>query len=189
MKLKPHSQHWSSKTKQSGVSLIIALVFLLIITILAVANLREATLESRITGNMIESRQLLNAADAAVRDGERRAVERGVQDPKDDCANIAPHKLCLLNRVPAYALDTSNVQVYSPSDGTTLSTTANWYAQPAPGGKGTGESENPQYLEEGGLGIGIFRYEINGIASKGDAKTAVRSTVAYNSKGTVQQAE
>lgn len=184
MNTKPH-RDYSSKAKQSGVSLVIALVFLLIITVLAVANLREATLESRITGNMIESRQLLNAADAAVRDGERRTVERGAQEPKDNCANIPLHKLCLLNRTPTYALNTTNMQVYSPSDGTTLYSTAQWYAQPAPGGDAIGTSENPEYGNMA-MGIGVFRYEVNGLASKNAAKAAIRSTVALNSKGLIE---
>ena len=56
------------RRKQQGASLLIGLVFLLVITMLALANLREVTLESRITGNLIENKRLLNVADAATRE-------------------------------------------------------------------------------------------------------------------------
>ena len=171
--------------QQQGVSLVIALIFLLVITVLAIANLREVTLESRITGNLIESKQLLNVADAATRDGERRAVARGPQEPTEDCANIAAGKLCLLNRLPDYELDMSDTQVYSPSDGTTMYGSAEWYAQPAPSGETEGATENPEYGNMA-LGIGVFRYEVNGIASNNGSQAAIRTTVALNSKGLIE---
>lgn len=172
--------------RQQGVSLLIALIFLLVITVLAIANMREVSLESRITGNMIESKQLLNVADSTLRDGERRVVEFGPQEPTDDCAGIAPKKLCLLKRDPSYGINTTDTQVYSPNDGTQLYGTAQWYAQIAPGGELQGESENPEYGNML-LGIGVFRYEINGVAENNDISSAIRSTVALNSKGLIEK--
>lgn len=174
-----------SSFKQRGASLLIALVFLLIITILAIANLREVTLEARITGNLIESKQLLNAAEAAARDGERRVVARGPQEPTSDCQNITPGKLCLLNRSPDYYLNTTNAQAYSPSDGTTIHGSPRWYAQPAPSGESDGATENPEYGNMA-LGIGVFRYEVNGMASNNVSQTAIRTTVALNGKGLIE---
>ncbi|MBD9485374.1 pilus assembly protein PilX [Pseudomonas sp. PDM14] len=170
---------------QNGVSLVIALVFLLVITALAISNMREISLEAKITGNMIENKQLLTVAESALRDGERRTTERGPQEPSDNCENIATKKLCLLNREPEYAVDKSNVQVYSPNDGTTLFGAAQWYAQPAPSGSSQGETENPEYGNMI-LGIGIFRYEVNGIATNNDLSSAIRSTVAIDSKGRIE---
>lgn len=174
-----------ARQRQQGVSLLIALVFLLIITVLAIANMREVSLESRITGNMIEQKQLLNVAEASTRDGERRTVQRGPQEPHKDCQGIAPGTLCLLDRKPEYAINTSNAQVYSPDDSTKLYGNATWYAQIAPGGDSQGESENPEYGNMIQL-IGVFRYEVNGIASNNGLNTAVRSTVALNSKGRIE---
>ena len=72
----PNRHHLLGQRRgQKGISLLIALVFLLIITVLAIANMREVSLESRITGNMIEQKQLLNVAEASARDGERRTVQ------------------------------------------------------------------------------------------------------------------
>lgn len=181
-----HHRHYRLGQRQQGVSLLIALIFLLVITVLAIANMREVSLESRITGNMIESKQLLNVADSTLRDGERRVVEFGPQEPTDDCAGIAPKKLCLLKRKPSYAVNVTDAQIYSPNDGTQLYGTAQWYAQIAPGGELQGESENPEYGNML-LGIGVFRYEINGVAENNDISSSIRSTVALNSKGLIEK--
>lgn len=58
--------------KQQGAVLIIALVMLLVLTVLAVTNMRGVTLESRITANRIETSRLQSLADAALREGEFR---------------------------------------------------------------------------------------------------------------------
>jgi len=179
------NRHYRLGQGQQGVSLLIALIFLLVITVLAIANMREVSLESRITGNMIEQKQLLNVAEASVRDGERRTVQRGPQEPSASCEGIARGKLCLLDTPPEYAIDAANKQVYSPDDNTQLYGDASWYAQIAPGGELMGESENPEYGNML-LGIGVFRYEVNGIASNNGLNSAVRSTVALNSKGRVE---
>lgn len=180
-----NNRHYHLRQRQQGVSLLIALIFLLVITVLAIANMREVSLESRITGNMIEQKQLLNVAEASVRDGERRTVQRGPQEPSSTCEGIAPGTLCLLDKEPAYAIDATNKQVYSPDDNTELYGNATWYAQIAPGGELQGESENPEYGNML-LGIGVFRYEVNGMASNNGLNSAVRSTVALNSKGRIE---
>lgn len=58
--------------KQQGAVLIIALVMLLVLTVLAVTNMRGVTLESRITANRVETGRLQDLADAALREGEFR---------------------------------------------------------------------------------------------------------------------
>ena len=183
---RPHYQF--NRHQQRGVSLMIALVFLLIITVLAIANMREVSLESRITGNMIEQKQLLNVAEASVRDGERRTLLHGPHEPTENCQGIDPGKLCLLHGEAKYAISTDNTQVYSPDDETELPGNATWYAQTAPGGELLGQTENPEYGNML-LGIGVFRYEINGIANNNDLNSAVRSTVALNSKGRIEHEE
>lgn len=58
--------------KQQGAVLVVALVMLLVLTVLAVSNMRGVTLESRITANRVDSERLHNLADAALREGEFR---------------------------------------------------------------------------------------------------------------------
>lgn len=55
---------------QSGVTLIVALVFLLIITVLGISSMRGVALESRITGNLRQEKILTEAAEAGLRIGE-----------------------------------------------------------------------------------------------------------------------
>lgn len=58
--------------KQHGAVLVIALVMLLVVTVLAVSNMRSVVLESRITANRAETQRLQDVADAALREGEFR---------------------------------------------------------------------------------------------------------------------
>lgn len=57
---------------QNGAVLLVALVMLLILTLLAVSNMRGVTLESRITANRAHETQARSAADAALREAEFR---------------------------------------------------------------------------------------------------------------------
>lgn len=58
--------------RQQGAVLVIALVMLLVLTVLAVSNMRGVALESRITANRVETERLQSLADAALREGEFR---------------------------------------------------------------------------------------------------------------------
>ena len=181
--------HSPSRRQQQGVTLLVALIFLLIITVLAIANMREVSLESRITGNMLQQKRLLNTTEASARDGERRTVLYGPHEPTADCKGLAPKKRCLLLGDNEYSLDHSKgSQVYSPDDETEFAGAATWYAKTAPGGETEGQTENPEYGNML-LAIGVFRYEINGMATYNKMNNAVRSTVALNAKGRIEQAE
>jgi type IV pilus assembly protein PilX len=57
---------------QNGAVLLVALVMLLILTMLAVSNMRGVTLESRITANRAHETQAKSVADAALREAEFR---------------------------------------------------------------------------------------------------------------------
>lgn len=176
----------TSAVAQRGASLLIALVFLLILTVLAAGSMREVALEARITGNVAVQKELMSAAESALRDGERRATERGPQEPAKECTDIEAQRLCLLDRIPTYAQNFDDRQVYSPSDETTLEHDAIWYALIAPSGESQGESENPEY---GNLmqGLGVFRYEVNSASTSNNLTAALRSTTALNSKGRIEE--
>jgi type IV pilus assembly protein PilX len=58
--------------QQRGVTLLVALVMLLVLTVLTVTNMREVTLETRMTANRMESLNLNNSAESALREGEAR---------------------------------------------------------------------------------------------------------------------
>lgn len=76
---------------QQGAVLVIALVMLLVLTVLAVSNMRGVVLESRITANRVETGRLQNLADAALREGEFRFygpayLREKLEPKKSNCA-------------------------------------------------------------------------------------------------------
>lgn len=56
--------------QQTGATLLVAIMMLLIITLLALSSLRGVSLESRITGNLKMQKTLFNAAEGGLRAGE-----------------------------------------------------------------------------------------------------------------------
>lgn len=63
-----------SKTRQSGAALVTGLIFMVILTIIVIAALRSATLEERMAANALNRQIALQAAEAALRDAERRIL-------------------------------------------------------------------------------------------------------------------
>ncbi|WP_341960072.1 PilX N-terminal domain-containing pilus assembly protein [Pseudomonas sp. RC10] len=59
-----------SRHRQTGATLLVAIMMLLIITLLALSSMRGVSLESRITGNLKNQKTLFNAAEGALRIGE-----------------------------------------------------------------------------------------------------------------------
>lgn len=172
--------------KQQGAALFIALVVLLVVTLLALSSTREATLETRITGNFIAQQKTANDAEAGLREGESQMTSP-VTPLEPACA--APY--CFRNETPRYAQDFTEVESeeeggsstlqylsYAPVQGDDAAYT-HWYAIPAPAGAEEGAAENPEYGNMM-LGIGTFRYEINtraGNTANGQ-ETRLRSTTA-----------
>lgn len=164
--------------RQNGAALFIALIMLLVITLLALSGARETTLESRITGNFIEHQRLLNYAEGALREGERRltAVSKPVEP---GCTG----SYCFRDDVSAsndQSFDIALAYVPVTNDS---SHEMKWYAIPAPSGATEGQSENPEYGNMM-LGIGTFRYEVNAEALNSndpdgkERKVNLRSTTA-----------
>ena len=70
--------------QQRGAVLVISLVFLLILTTLAVTNMREVALESRVTGNLVNQKGCFDSGEAGLRDGEYRVFGKpGADSPGD----------------------------------------------------------------------------------------------------------
>jgi type IV pilus assembly protein PilX len=65
-----NSTHFPAPQKQSGVTLLVAIIFLLVITVLGISSMRGVSLESRITANLKLQKILTSAAEAGLRMGE-----------------------------------------------------------------------------------------------------------------------
>lgn len=193
-----HSTIFVSRKRQQGASLLVALVFLLILTTLAVSNMREVALEARITGNLVDQKKLFNASEAGLKDGEYRTIGTLVKIPGNysieaalkplnatgSCSGSAPQDICVLDIDPEYAQHFESddpAKAYSPDEDTRFDEAVSWYAIPTPGGANQGENENPEYGNMA-LGVGIFRYEINSRAASDQGEVRLRSTVSrvYN---------
>lgn len=158
---------------QQGATLFVALIMLLIITVLALSGARETTLETRITGNLVEQQQLLNDAEAALREGERR-LTIGIRPLEPACsADYCLHddeQLQLTNDQDF----SEGALTYSLGGGNNTQ----WYAVPALSGATEDQSENPEYGNML-MGIGTFRYEVNATSSSSTEQQAnLRSTTA-----------
>ena len=187
--------HLKSPKQQGGAVLVIALVFLLILTTLAVTNMREVALDSRITANLVDQRNIFNAAEAGLTDGQYRTIgpepnmTRGNYDrdvwqrplnATDACSNGVTD-VCLLDIAPGdvtYSQDFDTVgkfKDYAPDDSTTFNESISWYALPVPAGETEGASINPEY---GNMlsGSGEFYYEVNSRAEN-DGEVRLRNTI------------
>ena len=88
---------------QQGAALFVALIMLLVITVLAVSSLKSVALESRIVANRQITQSLINAADAAVREGEFRFyglgyVREKLEPDEDNNCDATKNKLRSFNK-------------------------------------------------------------------------------------------
>jgi type IV pilus assembly protein PilX len=80
MRAPPHAQR--------GVSLIVSLILLVIVTLLALGSMRGVVLQTRMSGSTHDRSLAFEAAEAALRTAERRAAGLSASDfPGAGCAN------------------------------------------------------------------------------------------------------
>lgn len=112
---------------QSGAVLFVALIMLLVITLLGVSSMREVILETRITGNLVEQKRLQNAAESALREGERLITSSStiVQ-----CSGNQTRDPCYISEATDEGYSFDKALAYSGLDGnTTLERDARWYVR------------------------------------------------------------
>ncbi len=73
--------------RQGGMALVISLIFLAVVSLLAMASMQSALLQEKMAGNQKESQQALQAAEAALRAAERY-LEAGSSGPYDNSAGL-----------------------------------------------------------------------------------------------------
>lgn len=73
--------------RQGGMALVISLIFLAVVSLLAMASMQSALLQEKMAGNQKESQQALQAAEAALRAAERY-LEAGNSGPYDNSAGL-----------------------------------------------------------------------------------------------------
>lgn len=66
---------WPLRHNQSGATLVVVLLLLLVMTLLGIASMRGVLLEERMASNMLDRSYAFQAAEFALREGEARAAE------------------------------------------------------------------------------------------------------------------
>lgn len=151
--------------KQTGATLLIAIVFLLVITILGISSMRGVSLESRITANLKQEKTLMAAAEAGLRIGETSISRTAPPTTVRACNSTAcmPWTLSELTAdattidTPALFAAANNANVANVTSG--YDTKIQWYVVQL--GKMGVLSQNDEALR----GAGVQFYEVNACAS------------------------
>lgn len=192
-----------SRRRQSGAVLVVALLFLLIITMLGVTSMQSTTAEERMSGNARDQNNSLQAAEAALRDAwydingvcspgatscvPRPSVITGATGFGNNTATIgscSTDGLCLPNGTyPKYTLlDISN---WSASGAGAVSPiTLGTYTMAAADTKFPQVAQQPQYVIEalctpdstssiGGVGCPKYYYRITARGFGGNSNTQI----------------
>jgi type IV pilus assembly protein PilX len=84
---KPAPQR-AQRPAQRGISLMVSLVLLLVVTLVALGSLRGVAMQARLAGTSFDRSLAFQAAEAALREAERRAAASGVASvPGSGCSN------------------------------------------------------------------------------------------------------
>jgi type IV pilus assembly protein PilX len=153
--------------KQTGATLLIAIVFLLVITILGISSMRGVSLESRITANLKQEKTLMAAAEAGLRIGETSISRTAPPTTVRACNSTIcmPWTLSELT-TDATTIDTpvlfataNNANVANVISGYDTNTKIQWYVVQL--GKMGTISQN----DTAARGAGVQFYEVNACAS------------------------
>ncbi len=74
-----------SSRKQRGAILVVALIFLVVMTILILASIRGTVMQERMASNLYDRSLAFQAAEAALREGERFVLETSPKPPAIGC--------------------------------------------------------------------------------------------------------
>jgi len=152
---------------QSGATLLIAIVFLLVITVLAISSMRGVSLESRITANLKQKKTLTSAAEAGLRIAENSISSASSPDTNANCSDeiipvCMPWELTDITvddnkDTPARFATANNATVAKVTAG--YDTKIQWYVVKL--GKMGIQSQNDCAIR----GCGVWYFEVNACAS------------------------
>jgi type IV pilus assembly protein PilX len=155
---------WHTHRSQTGATLLVAIMMLLIITLLALSSMRGVSLESRITGNLRLQKILNNAAEGALRIGENSISTSQAPTVLKVCtaAVCMPwlrSEIPVTTDVDTTALFTSGYSTNVANVTTNYDVKVQWYVVDL--GNLIGSSQNNCAL----TGCGPHYYEVNACAS------------------------
>lgn len=152
------------RRRQTGATLLVAIMMLLIITLLALSSMRGVSLESRITGNLKTQKILFNAAEGALRIGENSISNTKAPSRDTACTAVSCLRWVLADLAVTGAADTP-VRFTTADAANVQSLTSNyavkvqWYVVDL--GNLVGSSQG----NDTAAGKGPHHYEVNACAS------------------------
>jgi len=153
-----------SGSHQTGATLLVAIMMLLVITLLALSSMRGVSLESRITGNLKMQKTLFNAAEGALRIGENSISSAAPPSASSVCSSTFCLRWSLAELAVPASKDTPTR--FTTADSNNVTTVANnydvkvqWYVVDL--GNLVGYSQG----DCGARGCGFHYYEVNACAS------------------------
>jgi type IV pilus assembly protein PilX len=154
----------AANRRQTGATLLVAIMMLLIITLLALSSMRGVSLESRITGNLKMQKTLFNAAEGGLRIGENSISKAAPPSASSACNSTFCLRWSLSDLTVSTSKDTP--ARFTTSDGSNVTSIANnydvkvqWYVVDL--GNLVGSSPG----NCAALGCGPHHYEVNACAS------------------------
>ncbi|QJQ94282.1 MULTISPECIES: PilX N-terminal domain-containing pilus assembly protein [Halomonadaceae] len=100
-------------------ALIIAMVFMLLLTMLGLSAMQNTTLQERMAGNQRDHGMAFQAAEAGLREAER-LIEIGIIEPEEGESlqgKYAFSSVANLSRDPEYTIESTGVAGYYNADG------------------------------------------------------------------------
>jgi len=113
-----------ARQSQRGAVLLVSLILLMVITTLAISSVRDSTLEVRVMAKDLEQRRLLNAAEAGLREAERKIAQTSV--PLTSCGTPPCLQGMATNSTVDFAAATPFPTTTNPS------ATVRWYIRQIP---------------------------------------------------------
>lgn len=166
----------SSGRRQRGVVLVVALIMLLVMTLLAVGAMRSSNLEERMAGNSQDASVALQAAEAALREGERYLQQTSVPQPGSTGVYAEPDPQAQPRWKTVNWESKTEVITYAGfagAPGSLAKASAAYFIEQLPRVVGQGESlsaDSP--VDE----IGYYRVTARGVGISGRAQAVLQTT-------------
>ena len=107
----------NSPRKQRGAILIVALIFLVVMTMLILASIRGTVMQERMASNLYDRSLAFQAAEAALREGERYVLETPPKPTGTGCNTSGDCNKPISTATPVWQDATNWAHPHSASDG------------------------------------------------------------------------
>ncbi len=97
--------------RQQGVTLIISMIMLLVLTIMGLSSIRDTSLEEKMAGNLKNTNTAFQAAESALREGERLAATKDEKDFNGTAGLYPQMDLVLESMSASWALSSARNEV------------------------------------------------------------------------------